>query len=299
MKLSSIFLIGLGLIVAVASGDSNLRANASSRQLDEGSGDKASYDDEGNAEGGSDDEGNAEGGFDDENSVENLYDDIVQANGTEGDDLSYDDSDMNQVSNSTGDGGGSWMYYLMLNALHGPLDAAGHGGCCDEHVHPRCLAPHIGPHKNDKTGSCSSSSSASGRCMIWNKCFWSGITGSSSATSNGSASGSGGDNGGGSGTQEQYLANGRGGNVQGINGSKGLNVWGFLVAALVAGVVSAALMAFKKEREEQTEPRNHMLSGAVQKRMALFRGGMFGTERPATASSPLCENDYENEPSLL
>ncbi len=238
MKLTSIIFLGLSMTAAVASGDVNLRGNALSRQLGAGSsGDEADGE---NVE-------EAEGDPDDENSDENNYDDVDQENAEGGSDENYDSylygnitqgnftsdesTDNYQVSdsNGNGNGGGSWMYYLMLNALNLPLDAVGQGGCCKTNPPPRCnVAPHIGPHKDSHTGSCSSFSSGG------------------SASSNGSGgSRSGGD----SGIKEQYeqyIGNGRGGNVQQVNGSKGLNVWGFLIAALIAGVVSAALMAFKK-----------------------------------------------------
>lgn len=49
-----------------------------------------------------------------------------------------------------------------------------------------------------------------------------------------------------------------------------------------------------QKRQQRTEPNGHTLSGSVQKRMALFGGGMFRKESPAAASS-LYENGYENE----
>ena len=235
------------MTAAVASGDVNLRGNALSRELEAGSsGDEA--DGENNVE-------EAEGDPDQERSDENDHDDVDQENTEEGSDENYSYlygnitqgnftyDDIYQVSDSNNNGGGSWMYYFMLNALKAPLDAVGHGDCCKTHPPPRCRFPHMGPlsHKDSHTSSntCNNSGDTGGgaRCYIWNRCFWSGIT------SNGS--GSGGD----SGIKEQYeqyLGNGHGGNVQQVNGSKGLNVWGFLIAALIAGVVSAALMAFKK-----------------------------------------------------
>ena len=180
MKLTSIFFLGLGITAALASGNSNLRANTPSRQL----------------------------------------------------------SDSNQPS------GGVWMYYLMLNALHGPLDH----GCCTSHPEPRCKAPHF---------KCSSSSGGSGggnddenddpdSRMYYNESessissnYLSSVSGS--GTSSSGASG---------GAQEQYLANeynnGGNGNAQNVGSSAGSHVWPFLAAALAVGVVAAALVTLKK-----------------------------------------------------
>ena len=47
-------------------------------------------------------------------------------------------------------------------------------------------------------------------------------------------------------------------------------------------------------KRKQTQEDGHTLRRSVQKRMALFGGGMFRKENPAAASS-LYENDYENE----
>lgn len=233
MKLTSIIFLGLSMTVAVASGDVNLRGNALSRHLGAGSsGDEADGENVEEAEGDPDDENSDENNSDDvdqenaEGDSDENYDSYLYGNITQGNFTSDESTDNYQVSdsNGNGNGGGSWMYYFMLNALNLPLDAVGQGGCCKTNPPTRCHFPHIGPgpHKDSHTGSCSS------------------------ASSNGSGgSRSGGD----SGTQEQYeqyIGNGRGGNAQQVHGSKGLNVWGFLIAALIAGVVSAALMASKK-----------------------------------------------------
>jgi len=247
MKLTSTILLGLGMTAAMASGDANLRANTSSRQLNS-----------------------------------------------------------NQAS------GGTWMFYLMLNALLAPIDAAGGGNCCSSAPPARCSAPHLGPPASSSCGSGSGSSSnqtggksgnsqsgnGEGTSQGYNEYSYSdGEDASDYSYSDGEevAGDSDEDNS----TQESYLANeytnGGSGNAAQVDGSKGLNVWPFLAAALVVGIVAAALMA--KKKRQRTEPNSHTLSGSVQKRMALFGGGMFRKEKPAAASS-LCENDYENEPSL-
>ena len=165
------------------------------------------------------------------------------------------------------------MYYLMLNALHGPLDH----GCC--HDHPRCHAPHFGPGPDSE--SCSSGSGSSGggsSCSddcVSDDCIpcgrnattteessstsWlSWFSGSSTSTSSSTASDGYGtddasgksDYNGDDGTQEQYLANeynnGGSGNAQNVGGSNGSNVWPFLAAALAVGIVAAALVTLKK-----------------------------------------------------
>jgi len=197
MKLTSTIFLGLGMTAAMASGDANLRANTSSRQLNS-----------------------------------------------------------NQAS------GGTWMFYLMLNALLAPIDASGGGNCCSSAPPARCSAPHLGPPTSSSCGSGSSSSSSSSQ-----NGQTSGTSGQSDGTSQGydgysysdgeDASGysysdgeeAAGDSDEDDSTQEQYLANeytnGGSGNAAQVDGSKGLNVWPFLAAALVVGIVAAALMAKK------------------------------------------------------
>ena len=201
MKLTSTIFLGLGMTAAMASGDANLRANTSSRQLNS-----------------------------------------------------------NQAS------GGTWMFYLMLNALLAPIDASGGGNCCSSAPPARCSAPHLGPPvstcgsgSGSGSGSSSSSSSKNGQTSQ--------SSGQSDGTSQGydgysytdgeDASGysysdgeeAAGDSDGDNSNQEQYLANeytnGGSGNAAQVDGSKGLNVWPFLAAALVVGIVAAALMAKK------------------------------------------------------
>jgi hypothetical protein len=193
MKLTSTIFLGLGMTAAMASGDANLRANTSSRQLNS-----------------------------------------------------------NQAS------GGTWMFYLMLNALLAPIDAAGGGNCCSSAPPARCSAPHLGPPASSSCGSGSSSSQNDQTSKT---------SGQSDGTSQGydgysysdgeDASGysysdgeeAAGDSDEDNSTQEQYLANeytnGGSGNAAQVDGSKGLNVWPFLAAALVVGIVAAALMAKK------------------------------------------------------
>ena len=163
------------------------------------------------------------------------------------------------------------MYYLMLNALHGPLDAVGKGGCCSGSPPSRCGAPHLGPSCSSSDSSSGGSSSSSGSSSGGSSTGGSSTGGSSSSSSSSShwwsssssstsdgSDGSDGDeadadgysyNDDNSSAQEQYLTNeynnGDSGNATQVNGSKGLNVWPFLAAALVVGVVAAALMAKK------------------------------------------------------
>jgi len=218
-----------------------------------------------------------------------------------------------QLRNSNQLSGGSWVYYLLLNAVTGSPTLE---ECCS-HQHPACVAP-LGPLFRDKhhcsgssSGSSSSSSSSGSNSYSDSDTIneddgsesVSGNSNSDNSYSNGesnSNTGNGnGDNGNGDSTQEQYLANeytnGGSGSASQVEGAKGLHVWAFLVAALVVGIVAAALMANKKRKK--TQPNDHTLSGSVKKRMALFGGGMFHKDT-AAAKSSLCENDYANEPTF-
>jgi len=197
-------------------------------------------------------------------------------------------------TDSSGNGGGTWVWYFMLNALHAIEDHRGgpHSCGCIPNL-PRC-----GPGPPHMHGTCSSHS-GSGGSGSGSSGGGSGCSGNSCATSDGSSASSsssnysnngddsdssynkstnddysgenddgnnqanyynnnddganGGNNQGnddGSGSEEdQYLEyneyNEGSGYANQINGEKNLNIWPFLIAAFVVGIVAAALMTKK------------------------------------------------------
>ena len=166
MKLTSIFFLGLGMTAAMASGDSYLRANASSRQL----------------------------------------------------------RNSNQSSGEI-----SHAMQRALGVFHLPHPSGGGGGGSDG-----------GDDGGDDEGGRAYEESAE------EKSWYSDSSTSSSAASGGADGADNGEDG----IQEQYLTNeyngGGAGNAQNAGGSSAANVWPFLAAALVVGVVAAALVTSKK-----------------------------------------------------
>ena len=166
MKLTSIFFLGLGMTAAMASGDSYLRANASSRQL----------------------------------------------------------RNSNQSSGEI-----SHAMQRALGVFHLPHPSGGGGGGSDG-----------GDDGGDDEGGRAYEESAE------EKSWYSDSSTSSSAASGGADGADNGEDG----IQEQYLTNeyngGGAGNAQNAGGSSAANVWPFLAAALVVGVVAAALVTLKK-----------------------------------------------------
>jgi hypothetical protein len=160
-------------------------------------------------------------------------------------------------SNNSGSGGGTWMWYLMLNALHAMEDHRGgpHSCGCNPHL-PRCGLPHTHGTCISHSGSGSSSGGGDGDdggddCSGYPSCWCNGgcaVEESSSGNDNESNKENYDDNESTT-NEEQYLEyneyNEGYGYANQINGKKNLNVWPFLIAALVVGTVAAALMAKK------------------------------------------------------
>ena len=209
MKLTSIFFLGLGMTAAMASGDSYLRANKSSRQLSDSNQSSGKIfhsmqrtllgpppppvpppppphppitSSSGGSDGG--DEGGDEGG-DDEDEGGRAYEESAEEKSW------YSDSSTSSSAASGGDG----------------------------------------------TDNASENSDYNGEDGIQEQ--YSAVTASENSDYNGDDA-----------TQEQYFANeynsGGAGNAQNAGGSSAANVWPFLVAALVVGVVAAALVTLKK-----------------------------------------------------
>ena len=180
MKLTSIFCLGLGMTAAMASSDSYLRVNGSSRKLSHSAMQRAlgHFPSPPSSSTGSSDGGGDEDEGDDDCQCENFRED-------------------------------NYCGCLQCG-----------GGCAYEE-----------PVETKKSW------------LSW----FGGSSTSSSSTASGGADGA--DNGE-DGIQEQYFANeynsGGAGSAQNASGSSAANVWPFLAAALVVGVVAAALVTLKK-----------------------------------------------------
>lgn len=202
-------------------------------------------------------------------------------------------------TDSSGNGGGTWMWYFMLNALHAIEDHRGgpHSCGCIPNL-PRCGVP---PHMH---GTCSSHSGSGGSgggsggddgddgddCSgCWCNDDGCAVEESSNGNGNESNEGNNKDNENTS-TEEQYLEyneyNEGSGYANQINGKKNLNVWPFLIAALVVGIVAAALMT--KKRKQTANGYRDTLAKSVKRRMQYFQGG-------SSASVSLSQNGYDNE----
>ncbi len=157
-----------------------------------------------------------------------------------------------QLSTDTsGIGGGTWMWYLMLNAVNAPLDLHGGEHSCVHECPPRCGVPNIGPGCKSHSGSGSDGGDGGGGgdddgCGDCGQ-----ATSESSSAVDGSNSGNDynyedNEN---TNTEEQYLEyneyNEGSGYANQINSGKSFNVWPFLIAALVVGIAAAALIAKK------------------------------------------------------
>ena len=138
------------------------------------------------------------------------------------------------------------MYFLFLNGLNalGDLQCGPNSCCCNE-SHPRCHHAPLPPLTQKHCSSSSDSGSSGG-----------GDSGGGYAVSESAATTSYEDNENintedneNTNTEEQYLEyneyNDGSGYTNQINSGKNLNVWPFLIAALVVGIVAAALMAKK------------------------------------------------------
>jgi hypothetical protein len=204
-------------------------------------------------------------------------------------------------TDSSGNGGGTWMWYFMLNALHVIEDHRGgpHScGCIPEL--PRCGPPHMHGTCSSHSGSGGSGGGSSGGDDSQAASDGSSAASSSNnGDSNSSYNKSANDDSSGeenyddnenTNTEEQYLEyneyNEGSGYANQINGKKNLNVWPFLIAALVVGTVAAALMA--KKRKQTTNGGADTLAKSVKRRMQYFQGG-------SSASVSLSQNGYENE----
>jgi hypothetical protein len=196
-------------------------------------------------------------------------------------------------TDSSGIGGGTWVWYLMLNGLNAVHDLKGGPHSCGcipnlprcgpgpPHMHGTCSSHSGSGGSGSGSGSGSGGSGCSGNCCNPNGCA---VEESSSNYSNngddsassynkstnddysgenddgnnqanyynnnddGASGGNNNDNENTS-TEEQYLEyneyNEGSGYANQINGEKNLNIWPFLIAALVVGIVAAALMTKK------------------------------------------------------
>ena len=165
-------------------------------------------------------------------------------------------------TDSSGNDGGSWIYFLFLNGLNA-LEDLNHGpNSCVIRCEPRCHHPHLGPgcsHSGNggNGGGDGGSGGDGGGGGCGDDCG-----GDSQATSDASSaveeSYSGNDNDSNeenyddnenTTNEDQYLEyneyNEGSGYANQINSGKSFNVWPFLIAALVVGIVAAALMAKK------------------------------------------------------
>jgi hypothetical protein len=237
-------------------------------------------------------------------------------------------------TDSSGIGGGTWVWYLMLNGLNAVGDnMGGPDGCCCNDPPKRCevlhvCLPHTHKHCSSGGGGSGSGSSGGGSGCSGSSCATSDGSSASSSSSNYSSNGddsdssynkstnddysgenddgnnqanyynnnddgaSGGNNNDNenTSTEEQYLEyneyNEGSGYANQINGEKNLNIWPFLIAALVVGIVAAALMT--KKRKQTANGYRDTLAKSVKRRMQYFQGG-------SSASVSLSQNGYDNE----
>lgn len=92
--------------------------------------------------------------------------------------------------------------------------------------------------------------------------------------------------------QESELGRGSG---AGGNNSAATNIGPFLLGALAAGIIGAALMVTRKRRQEQEE--NHPLEGSLKKRMKLFNGGVFRKKKGPTLNGEIA--GAESAPAFI
>ena len=332
MKITSIISLGLSMTAAMASGDANLRANASSRQLrNSGQGSGGTW----------------------------MYYLMLNALAAPADVLGIGACGKSQCNNSTSTSGSSSHRDLWESDGYSSSswESDGHSSSSSSsssksstsssssNCPPRCHAPHLHPphpkppkkpSSGGKKSDSSSGKNSSGKnsssgsyttnddtnddnAVAWGEDgYKSASSGNGDDGDNENSSGNSwydddaGNSGGGSddgnsgddaygGSDDEarnsYLSNnnGNGGNAVQINSGKSMPVWPFLAAALVVGVVAAALIA---NRRKQARRGNHALNGSIKRRMELFSGGLPRKEKPAAESS-LYENDYENEPSYV